>query len=31
VELVALPTDEACALLSEADRHDTAAVLHVTC
>jgi hypothetical protein len=31
VELVALPTDEACALLSEAGRHDTAAVLHVTC
>jgi hypothetical protein len=31
VELVALPTDEACALLSEADRHDTAAILHITC
>ena len=31
VELVALPTDEACALLSEVDRHDTAAILHVTC
>lgn len=31
VELVALPTDEACAILSEADLHDTAAILHVTC
>jgi hypothetical protein len=31
VELVALPTGEACALLSGADLRDTAAILHVTC
>ena len=31
VELVALPTAEACRLLSEADLRDTAAILHVTC
>jgi hypothetical protein len=34
VELVALPTDEACELLSTADAAelaDTAAILHVTC
>ncbi len=31
VELVAVPTPEACHLLSEADVDDTAAVLHVTC
>jgi hypothetical protein len=31
VELVAVPTDEACVLLSGADLHDTAAILHVTC
>ena len=30
-ELVALPTDEACVLLSGADLHDTAAILHVSC
>lgn len=31
VELVALPTGEACTLLSSADLRDTAAILHVTC
>lgn len=31
VELVAVPTDEACRLLSAADPDDTAAILHVTC
>ena len=31
VELVALPTDAACALLVDADSATTNAVLHVTC
>ncbi len=31
VELVAVPTDEACALLLEADLATTNAILHVTC
>jgi hypothetical protein len=31
VELVALPTDDACRLLSGADPEETAAILHVTC
>jgi hypothetical protein len=31
VELVAVPTAEACRLLSHADPDDTAAILHVTC
>lgn len=31
VELVAVPTDEACRLFSRADSGDTAAILHVTC
>ena len=31
VELVALPTDEACRELSQSDQADTAAILHVTC
>ncbi len=31
VEVVALPTDEACRLLAAADPDDTAAILHVTC
>ena len=31
VELVAVPTGEACRLLTGADLDDTAAVLHVTC
>jgi len=31
VELVALPTEEACALLADADLETTNAVLHVTC
>ncbi len=31
VELVAVPTDEACRLLCAADPDDTAAILHVTC
>ncbi len=31
VELVAVPTAEACRLLSAADPAETAAVLHVTC
>ena len=31
VELVAVPTPEACRLLSRADLDDTAAILHITC
>jgi len=31
VELVALPTEEACELLAEADLETTSAILHVTC
>lgn len=31
VELVVVPTDEACRLLEGADPRETAAVLHVTC
>lgn len=31
VELIAVPTPEACRLLSRADLDDTAAILHVTC
>ena len=31
VELIAVPTPEACRLLSRADPEDTAAILHVTC
>jgi hypothetical protein len=31
VELVALPTDEACGLLADADPATTNAILHVTC
>jgi hypothetical protein len=31
VKLVALPTEEACALLAEADLETTNAILHVTC
>jgi hypothetical protein len=31
VELAAVPTEDACALLSEADPTTTNAVLHVTC
>jgi hypothetical protein len=31
VELVDVPTEEACRLLSTADPDDTAAILHVTC
>jgi hypothetical protein len=31
VELVTLPTDDACELLAAADPADTAAILHVTC
>lgn len=31
VVLVALPTDEACDLLAEADLATTSAILHVTC
>jgi hypothetical protein len=31
VKLVALPTEEACELLSEADLETTNAILHVTC
>jgi hypothetical protein len=31
VELVVVPTDEACVLLSAAGLRDTAAILHVTC
>jgi hypothetical protein len=31
VELIAVPTPEACRLLSRADLDETAAILHVTC
>jgi hypothetical protein len=31
VEIVAVPTDEACRLLSTSDPKRTAAILHVTC
>jgi hypothetical protein len=31
VELVAVPTDEACVLLADADPATTNAILHVTC
>jgi hypothetical protein len=31
VELAAVPTEDACALLSQADRKTTNAILHVTC
>lgn len=31
VELVAVPTDEACRRLAGADPEETAAILHVTC
>ena len=31
VELVTMPTDEACALLADADMATTNAILHVTC
>lgn len=31
VELIALPTEEACELLSDADLATTNAILHVTC
>ena len=31
VEVVAVPTDEACRMLAEADPQETAAILHVTC
>ena len=31
IELVAVPTEEACALLADADLATTNAVLHVTC
>jgi hypothetical protein len=31
VELIVVPTDEACVLLSGAHCHDTAAVLHISC
>lgn len=31
VELIALPTAEACRLLATADLDETAAILHVTC
>jgi len=31
VKLIAVPTPEACRLLSRADPEDTAAILHVTC
>jgi len=31
VDLVALPTEEACALLADADLRTTNAILHVTC
>ncbi len=31
VELLAVPTGEACRLLSKADLAETAAILHVTC
>ena len=31
VELIAVPTPDACRLLSRADLEDTAVILHVTC
>lgn len=31
VDLIAVPTEEACRLLSRPDSGDTAAILHVTC
>ena len=31
VELIAVPTEEACALLADADPQTTNAILHVTC
>lgn len=31
IELIAVPTEEACALLSDADGETTNAILHVTC
>jgi hypothetical protein len=31
IELIAVPTPEACRLLSRADLEETAAILHVTC
>lgn len=31
VDLIAVPTDEACRLISGADPEDVAAILHVTC
>lgn len=31
VELIAVPTPQACRLLSSADLEETAAILHVTC
>jgi hypothetical protein len=31
VELIAIPTPEACRLLSHADLEETSAILHVTC
>jgi hypothetical protein len=31
VEVVAVPTEEACGLLSDVGRRDAAAVIHVTC
>jgi hypothetical protein len=31
VEVVALPTEEACCLLSETGGHGAAAIIHVTC
>jgi hypothetical protein len=31
VELVAIPTAEACGLIAGLDRHDIYAILHVTC
>lgn len=31
IELIAVPTAEACRLLGSIDRHDVYAILHVTC
>jgi hypothetical protein len=31
IELIAVPTEEACRLLSRSDPVETAAILHVTC
>ena len=31
IEVVAIPTEAACALLRDADAEDVAAILHVTC